>query len=109
MFVFHTLIALISLLAGSSVIFQDARRRGAVPLPLTSVSTTLQLSGDVLSRLPMLQRCSVAEQLLRAVRAGAADDDVRGGSRFIICVEFFRVRSAGADFHLFCFTFRFGI
>jgi hypothetical protein len=57
--------------------FQDARRKGAVPLPLTSVSTTLQLSGDVLARLPMLQRCSVAEHLLRAVRAGAADADVR--------------------------------
>ncbi len=67
--------------------FQDARRKGAVPLPLTSVSTTLQLSGDVLARLPMLQRCSVAEQLLRAVRAGAADADVRGLDCFL-CFEF---------------------
>ena len=67
--------------------FQDARRKGAVPLPLTSVSTTLQLSGDVLARLPMLQRCSVAEQLLRAVRAGAADADVRG----LDCFYVFRV------------------
>jgi hypothetical protein len=56
-----------------SMYFAESRRLGASPLPANVVSSSASLAPEALKRVPLLQQCSVADLLVPALQAVAAE------------------------------------